>query len=103
MIKAEFFTQDGKITGFSLNGHADSAPKGYDIYCAGVSTLSDSAYLCITNYLKREIDGEHGEGKLFLKLKTPPDSQTEAVFHTMLIGLTEIEKQAPKILKVIIK
>ena len=102
MIKAEIFSNNGKITGFSIEGHSGTAPRGKDIYCAGVSTLSQSAYLCITDHLKREIDGEQADGKLMLKLKTAPDELTEAVFQTMLIGFKEIEKLAPKALKLVI-
>ena len=100
MIKAEIFSGNGKIVGFSISGHSGSAPIGKDIYCAGVSTLSQAAFICITDYLKREIEGD---GKLSLRLKTPPDEQTEAVFQTMLMGLKEIEKLVPKFLKVTIK
>ena len=103
MTKAEIFTQNGKITGFSISGHTETAPRGYDIYCAGISTIAQSAYICITDYLKRDIIGEDEDGKLSLKLKTPPDELTEAVFQTLLIGLTEIEKLVPKFVKVIIK
>ena len=100
MVKAEIFSQNGKITGFSINGHTDSAPKGYDVYCAGISTISQSAWLCITDYLKREIEGEAADGKLILRLKEAPDDLTEAVFQTMLIGLREIEKLVPKFIQV---
>ena len=103
MIKAEIFSSDGKITGFSINGHSGSAPIGKDIYCAGVSTLSQSAYICITDYLKRDVVGSADDGELSLRLKTPPDELTEAVFQTMLIGLKEIEKLVPKFLKVSMK
>ena len=103
MIKAEIFKHNGKISGFSISGHSDAAPIGKDIYCAGVSTLSQSAYICIVNHLKRDIEGDMGDGKLSLMLKTPPDELTEAVFQTMLIGLKEIEKLVPKFLKVSIK
>ena len=103
MIKAEIFSSNGKIVGFSINGHSGAAPKGHDIYCAGVSTLADTTYMSITDYLKRDIEGEASDGKLFLKLKTPPDELTEAVFQTMLIGLRELEKLAPKFIKVNVK
>ena len=104
MIKAEIYTQeDGKITGFLIDGHANTAPHGKDIYCAGVSTVTQAAYLCIANYLNRDIDGDSASGHLMLKLQTPPDDLTEAVFQTMLIGLREIEKLAPQVLKVIQK
>ena len=100
MIKAEIFTQsDGKMIGFSVKGHANTAPRGYDIYCAGVSSLTQSAFLCVRDYLKRDFDADFSHGKLIMKLKTPPDELTEAVFQTMLIGLREIEKIAPQIVK----
>ena len=108
MINAEIYRQEkgvlpgsGKITGFLIDGHANTAPHGQDIYCAGVSTVTQSAYLCIIQHLKRDIEGESSGGRLMLKLKTPPDDLTEAVFQTMLIGLREIEKLNPKALKVI--
>ena len=103
MIKAEIFTSSGKIIGFSISGHADFAPIGKDIYCAGVSALTDSTFLCITEHLKRDVEGGSAKGKSWLKLKTPPDELTEAVFQTLLIGLKEIEKLVPKFLKVTIK
>lgn len=101
MIRAKIYTQDdGKVTGFSIEGHANTAPAGQDIYCAGVSALSQSAFLCIKDYLGREIDSDFAHGKLMMKLKNPADELTEAVFQTMLIGMREIEKIAPKIVQV---
>ena len=101
MIKSEIYTQaDGKIIGFLLTGHANTAPRGQDIYCAGVSTISQSAFLCVRDYLKRDFDADFDSGKLMMKLKSPADELTEAVFQTMLIGLREIEKIAPKIVKI---
>ena len=102
MIKAEIFTSNGKIIGFSISGHSEAAPRGKDIYCAGVSALSDSTFLCITDYLKRNVEGGAAEGKSWLKLKTSPDELTEAVFQTLLIGLKEIEKLVPQFVKVIV-
>ena len=37
MTKVEFFTQDGRITGFSCSGHAGYGEAGTDIVCAAVS------------------------------------------------------------------
>jgi hypothetical protein len=102
MIVAEIYRhKGGKITGFKIEGHANTAPHGQDIYCAGVSTVTQSAYLCIVKHLQRDIKGDASNGRLELELKTPPDDLTEAVFQTMLIGLQEIEKLAPQALKVI--
>lgn len=103
MIKAEIFSNGDKIIGFSIEGHSGIAPRGQDIYCAGVSTVAQAAYLCITEHLKREVDDDYADGKLSLKLKTPPDDLTEAVFQTMVIGIREIEKLVPKAVKLVWK
>ena len=102
MIVAEIFTQGkgGKIIGFDINGHANTAPHGFDIYCAGVSSLSQSAFLCIQHHLKRDFTGDAAGGHLKIKLKTSPDDLTEAVFQTMLIGIKEISNIAPAIVQV---
>ena len=103
MIVAEIFTQaDGKITGFSIDGHSNTAPRGQDIFCAGVSTVSQAAYMCFYEHLKRKFKGDFGEGRLALELQEPPDEVTEGVFRTMLIGIREIEKLAPQAVKLII-
>ena len=101
MINAEIYKQaDGKITGFSIDGHANTAPRGQDIYCAGVSTISQSAFLCVRDYLKRDFDADFAHGRLMMLLNAPADELTEAVFQTLLIGLREIEKIAPQIVKI---
>ncbi|MBR5912884.1 MAG: ribosomal-processing cysteine protease Prp [Selenomonadaceae bacterium] len=104
MIVAEIYTQtDGKIFGFSIDGHSNTAPRGYDIYCAGVSTVAQAAFMCIDEHLKRDFQCDFASGKLSLILDDPPDELTEAVFQTMLIGIREIEKLAPQAVKLIIK
>ena len=104
MIVAEIYTQaDGKIIGFSIDGHSNTAPRGQDIFCAGVSTVSQAAYMCIYEHLKRKFKGDFGSGKLSLILNDPPDEITEAVFQTMLIGIREIEKIAPQAVKLIVR
>lgn len=41
MIKASFYRDsEGNITKFSVTGHADSGPYGYDIVCAAVSSVT---------------------------------------------------------------
>lgn len=102
MIVAEIYTQtDGKIAAFVLRGHSETNVHGYDIYCAQVSMLSQSAYLGIRQYLNRDAATEnHEHGGLGVELKESPDELTEAVFQTMLIGLREVEKVAPQVVNV---
>ena len=101
MIVAEIYTHsDGKIAAFVFSGHSGSGSHGYDIHCAQVSMLSQTAFLGIRQYLNRSVAAENFEhGGLGVELKNPPDELTEAVFQTMLIGLRKIKKLAPKDLK----
>ena len=101
MIVAEIYKQgDGKIIGFSVDGHANTAKRGFDIYCAGASMMSQSTFLCIRDHLKRDFTWDAAHGRLMLRLKNPPDELTEVAFQTMLIGMRELEKLAPQIVKV---
>lgn len=101
MIVAEIYKQgDGKIIGFSVDGHANTAKRGFDIYCAGASMMSQSTFLCLRDHLNREFDWDAAHGRLMLRLKDAPDDLTEVAFQTMLIGMRELEKLAPQIVKV---
>ena len=101
MVTVEIFTQeDGKITGFCAKGHSGTAPRGEDIVCAGVSSLTDSAYLGITEYLHRNVISKDSSGELQLMLEGRPDERTEAILETMLLGLMEISKAYPKALRI---
>ena len=101
MIIAEIYKQgDGKIIGFSVDGHANTSKRGFDIYCAGVSMMSQSTFLCMRDHLKREFTWDAAHGRLMLRLKDSPDDLTEVAFQTMLIGMKELEKLAPQIVKV---
>ncbi len=92
--------RDGKVTGFSIEERSAEMINELRIYCAGIWALSKAAFLCIRDYLKRDLEFEIDAGQLALNLKNPPDEVTEAVFQTMLIGLIEIEKLAPQAVKV---
>ena len=101
MIVAQIFKRDdGKIIGFSVDGHSNQGKHGQDIYCSAASMISSSVFVCLRDYLKRDFEWDAAHGRLMLRLKTPPDKLTEAVFQTMIIGLREIEKLAPQFVKV---
>ena len=101
MIVAQIFKRgDGKIIGFSVDGHSNQAKRGYDIYCAAASMISSSVFVCLRDYLKRDFDWDAAHGRLMVKLKDEPDDLTEVAFQTLLIGMREVEKQVPQIVKV---
>ena len=101
MIVAEIYKQrHGKIIGFSVDGHSNQAKSGFDIYCSAASMISSSVFVCLRDYLKRDFEWDALHGRLMVKLKEPPDDLTEVAFQTFLIGMREVEKQVPKIVKV---
>ena len=97
MIKVKiFFQPDGRISGFDVSGHS-----GEDIVCAGVSSLTDTAFLGITEYLHREVSYDAASGKLRMELKGSPDEQTESILQTMLLGLSAIAEAYPKAVRIL--
>lgn len=96
MVRVEIYRdKTGAITGFSVTGHANTAPHGQDIVCAAVAALTQTAVLGIKEHLGRDIDLDVASGKLVLDLAAPPDALTGAVLETMLLGLAEIVKISP--------
>lgn len=96
MVRIDIFRDAaGIIAGFAVNGHADTAPHGQDIVCAGVAALTQTAVLGLERHLGRDFDLDIGPGKLIFKLKGDPDILTSAILETMLLGLTEIANQSP--------
>lgn len=88
------------ITGFSISGHAQTAPHGQDIVCAGVSALAQSSIMGIERHLGRDIDLVQDSHGLTMRIIGQPDSLTGAILETMLLGLTEIAKLYPKSVRI---
>lgn len=85
----------GRIWGYSAQGHAGSGPRGRDIVCAAVSVLTDSAFLGLERHLQRKLKWKAEAGNLAVQLQEEPDSATEAIMNTVVLGLQEIEKIHP--------
>ncbi|MCX7780829.1 MAG: ribosomal-processing cysteine protease Prp [Negativicutes bacterium] len=97
MIVAKIFrNSEGKIFGYDITGHANTAPHGQDIVCAGVAALSQTAVLGLERHLGRRIELDIASGKLAARLIDPPDALTDAVLESMVLGLREISSLYPK-------
>lgn len=91
MITVKIYSnQQGKIVGCEITGHAESGKKGYDIVCAGVSSLTQTALLGLKRYLKADLVFEIKDGFLYFSLQQEANELTEAILQTMTIGLSEI-------------
>lgn len=98
MVKVRIFRRGQKICGFRAAGHSGLAPRGEDIVCAGVSSLTQAALLGVMRHLHRRLDYKQASGELHVELIDDPDDLTEAIFQAMLLGLTEIAGQFPRAL-----
>ena len=101
MIQASFFeNKDSQWLSFTLKGHADSGPYGYDIVCAAVSALT----LSVINNAQRLLDvsliieAEEVEGG-FLKASLPPSfdgkkkAEIQLLLNHLYWSLKDIEEE----------
>ena len=95
MIKIIIKTDEDKIIGYNVFGHANFAPKGKDIVCSAVSSITQTALLGLKELLKKDIEFEQDNGLLRGQINNP-DKDSNLVLETMLLGLKEIEKIYPK-------
>lgn len=89
------------IYSFDVFGHADAAPHGEDVVCAGVSALTQTAILGLTKHLVKKIDLDISSGKLRLIMLDAPDEKTNAILETMFLGLKEISKIYPDSVRIL--
>ncbi|WP_409297460.1 ribosomal-processing cysteine protease Prp [Peribacillus sp. SCS-26] len=99
---------DGRISSFTMSGHANFAEPGQDIVCAGASAVSFgtvNAIMALTG-VEPEIDMEGGGG--FLKCAIPgalPEAAAEKIqllLEAMLISMQTIERDYDEYMKVIV-
>lgn len=101
MIAVKIFRdQTGSVTGYSVSGHANTAPHGQDIVCAGVAALAQTAVLGIERHLGRNLKIKVASGDLKAELTEAPDALTDAVLESMILGLTEIAKLYPQNIRI---
>ena len=102
MISIQIFRDDNtEIAGFRVTGHADAAPHGQDIVCAGVSALTQSALLGLEQCAKRQFQLVMKSGKLIMNLTGNPDNLTQAILETMVLGLKEIACNYPQYVRIV--
>lgn len=89
-----------KYNGFRIEGHANYAPSGYDIVCAGVSTLVatvlTSAYGTVE---ENEIDQE--KGIVDVSYLEPMECEDRVLLNALAKGLKLIHEQYPRYVEVL--
>ena len=106
MTRCEFFTQDERITGFSVSGHSGYAEAGSDIVCAAVSaavamaeaTIND---VCGAKAKVRVKDGENNRITLTLPASCDEEDSVQAVLTGMMLTLCSLRDDYPDNIEVL--
>ena len=104
MIKAGFFNQEGRITGFSVSGHSGYAEAGADVVCAAVSAAVTFADATIRDVLgesaKTKVDEANTSVILTLPAKCDNEDAVQAVLTGMMLTLSALRDDYPDYIEV---
>ena len=103
MVRVTVFTEQGTPVGFELSGHANQGAYGEDIVCAGISAITETALLGITDVLQLDAATAREEGHVRCELSRDIAGEdlvkAAVVFNTMIAGLRSLHQAYPKSLK----
>ena len=105
MTRCEFFTEDDRITGFSVSGHSGYAEHGQDIVCAAVSAVVSMAEATINDVCgaKAKVRVKDEDARITLTLPTSCDEEesVQAVLAGMLLYLCNLRDEYPDYIEVL--
>ncbi|MGI6421066.1 MAG: ribosomal-processing cysteine protease Prp [Syntrophomonadaceae bacterium] len=107
MIKVEIQYKQGYIQSFSVKGHAGFNSEGQDIYCAGVSAVTQTALLGLLEHMSLKPEYSIEKGLMECKLPSPLTEEdrekAELILSTMEKGLISMEQAYRGYLKVLVR
>ena len=106
MIRCEFFTEDDRITGFTVSGHSGYEESGKDIVCAYVTavvtmveaTIND---VCGAKAKVRVKDQENARITLTLPASCDEEESVQAVLAGMMLTLCSMRDDYPDYIEVL--
>ena len=97
MTRCEFFTQDDRITGFTVSGHSGYAEAGADIVCAAVSAVVAMAETTINDVCgaKAKVRVKEEDARITLTLPASCDEEesVQAVLAGMMLYLCSLRDE----------
>lgn len=102
MTKVVFFTHNGMITGFSVDGHTGYSNEGSDIVCASVSSAVYMTANTITDVLFLKAGVEVEDGHLYLTVDEKDVKGAQVILKGFKLHMDELAKQYGDYIKVII-
>ena len=105
MTRCEFFTQDDRITGFSVSGHSGYAEAGQDIVCAAISAVVTMAEATINDVCgaKAKVRVKEEDARITLTLPSSCDEEeaVQAVLSGMMLTLISLREDYPDYIEVL--
>ena len=105
MTKCEFFTENDRITGFSVSGHSGYAEAGADVVCAAVSAVVTMAEATINDVCgaKAKVRVKDADARVTLTLPASCDEEesVQAVLAGMLLTLCSLRDDYPVYIEVL--
>ena len=94
MIRCEFFTEDERITGFTVSGHSGYEERGKDIVCAYVTAVVTMAEATINDVCgakaKVRVKDEQARITLTLPVSCDEEDTVQAVLAGLMIYLCSL-------------
>ena len=105
MTRCEFFTEDDRITGFSVSGHSGYAEAGSDIVCAAISAVVTMAEATINDVCgaKAKVRVKEDDARITLTLPASCDEEesVQAVLAGMMLTLAGMRDDYPDYIEVL--
>ena len=105
MTRCEFFTENDRITGFSISGHSGYAEAGSDIVCAAISAVVTMAEATINEVCgakaKVRVKDEQARITLTLPVSCDEEETVQAVLAGMMITLCGMRDDYPDYIEVL--
>ena len=105
MTRCEFFTEDDRITGFSVSGHSGYSEAGSDIVCAAISAVVAMAEATINDVCgaKAKVRVKDEQARITLTLPTSCDEEesVQAVLAGMMVTLISLQEDYSDFIEVL--
>lgn len=99
MVQVRVVVNNELIQLIEMKGHADSAPHGQDLVCAGVSCITFGSCNALNEMTPNSCDIQIGK-TIRIKVKNRSDEHCQIILRTMMIQLATIQEQYSKYIQI---
>lgn len=98
MTRALFRLKDGRLCGFTLEGHTGAGKAGEDIVCAAVSSAAYLAANTITEFCDPAADAEARDG--YLRVTVRDAARCQDILRGFRLHMEQLQEQYPERIRV---